>query len=54
MAGITAQEAVSRLYLDPDEWARRSILNTAHMGKFSSDRSVLEYARKIWNVEPLV
>ena len=51
---VTAQEAVSRLYLDPEQWARRSILNTAHMGKFSSDRSVLEYARNIWHVEPLV
>jgi starch phosphorylase len=53
-AYVTAQEAVSRLYLDPDEWARRSILNTARMGIFSSDRSVLEYARNIWHVEPLV
>jgi len=53
-AYVTAQEAVSRLYQDPNEWARRSILNTACMGKFSSDRSVLEYARNIWHVEPLV
>jgi glycogen phosphorylase len=53
-AFMTAQEAVSRLFRDPDEWARRSILNTASMGRFSSDRSVLEYARKIWQVEPLV
>jgi glycogen phosphorylase len=52
-AYVTAQEAVGRLYMDADEWARRSILNTAHMGKFSSDRAVLEYARKIWHVEPL-
>jgi starch phosphorylase len=52
-AYVTAQESVSRLYQDPDEWARRSILNTARMGKFSSDRSVLEYARNIWHVEPL-
>jgi starch phosphorylase len=51
---ITAQEKVSRLFLDQDDWARRSILNTAWMGKFSSDRSVLDYARNIWRVEPLV
>jgi starch phosphorylase len=51
---ITAQEAVSRLYLDPEEWTRRSILNTAHMGKFSSDRAVLEYAANIWQVQQLV
>ena len=50
---VTAQEKVARLFQDPDEWARRSILNTARMGRFSSDRSVLEYAHKIWQVEPL-
>jgi glycogen phosphorylase len=51
---LTAQEAVSGLFGTPDEWARRSILNTAYMGRFSSDRAVLEYARKIWQVESLV
>lgn len=51
---IEAQEAVDRLYGTPAEWARRSILNTANMGKFSSDRSVLEYAARIWNIKPLV
>ncbi|MFH1984545.1 MAG: glycogen/starch/alpha-glucan phosphorylase [Pseudomonadota bacterium] len=51
---ITTQEAVSRLYEDPEEWTRRSILNTANMGKFSSDRSVLDYASTIWDVRPLV
>jgi len=50
---VNCQEKVSRLYLDGDEWTRRSILNTARMGKFSSDRAVLEYARDIWHVEPL-
>jgi len=50
---IIAQEEVSRLFLDPHQWTRRSILNTAHMGKFSSDRSILDYARDIWNVQPV-
>jgi len=50
---VTAQEEVSRVFQDPDDWARRSILNTAHMGKFSSDRSVMEYAENIWRVKPL-
>ena len=50
---ITAQEEVSRVFQNPEEWTRRSILNTAEMGKFSSDRAVLEYASRIWNVEPL-
>ncbi len=49
---ISAQEAVNRLYLDPAEWTKRSILNTARMGKFSSDRAVLEYAADIWKVQP--
>ena len=47
---VTMQEEVSRVFQNPDEWARRSILNTAHMGRFSSDRAVVEYANKIWNV----
>ena len=50
---VTTQEQVGRLFMQPEEWARRSILNTANMGKFSSDRAVLEYARKIWHIEPL-
>jgi starch phosphorylase len=51
---LAAQEAVGQAFLNPDDWARRSILTTAHMGYFSSDRSVLEYARTIWNVDPLM
>jgi starch phosphorylase len=49
---VAAQEEVGRVFLDPDQWTRRSILNTAHMGKFSSDRSILDYARDIWDVVP--
>jgi glycogen phosphorylase len=51
---VSAQEEVSRVFQNSDEWARRSIMNTAQMGRFSSDRSVLEYAGRIWGVEPLV
>jgi starch phosphorylase len=50
---VTTQEEVSRVFQNPDDWARRSILNTARMGRFSSDRAVLEYANKIWNVQPI-
>jgi glycogen phosphorylase len=50
---VNTQEEVGRVFLNPDEWARRSILNTAHMGRFSSDRAVMEYARRIWNTQPL-
>ncbi|NND96811.1 MAG: glycogen/starch/alpha-glucan phosphorylase [Pirellulaceae bacterium] len=49
---IEAQEEVGRVYLDQEEWTRRSILNTANMGKFSSDRAILEYAEKIWGTVP--
>ncbi|BBO79077.1 alpha-1,4 glucan phosphorylase [Desulfosarcina widdelii] len=52
-AYVKAQEAVGELFLDQQEWTRRSILNTARMGKFSSDRSVMEYAENIWGLKPL-
>ena len=51
-AYIDAQKSVARLYRQPEAWAQRAILNTARMGKFSSDRAVKEYAQKIWNVKP--
>jgi starch phosphorylase len=50
---VACQDEVGKLYRDPDEWARRAILNTAAMGKFSSDRTVAEYARDIWDVKKL-
>jgi len=53
-AYLDAQAAVERAWRDPDGWARASILNTARMGRFSSDRSIQDYCRDIWRVEPLV
>ena len=50
-AFVQAQDKVRALYLDQEQWTRCSILNTANMGKFSSDRAVREYARDIWNIE---
>ena len=50
---IRAQAEVERTYLDRRKWVRMSILNTANMGKFSSDRTILEYAREIWDVDPV-
>jgi starch phosphorylase len=47
-----AQERVGRLYAEPAAWARKAILNVAGSGKFSSDRTILEYARDIWGVTP--
>jgi starch phosphorylase len=44
------QERVGKAFLDPDQWTRMAILNIAKMGKFSSDRSIQEYAESIWKI----
>jgi len=48
-----AQKLVDAAYRDKASWAKMAILNTARMGKFSSDRTIKEYAREIWKVEPV-
>lgn len=48
---LDAQEEVDRVWKDQDEWTRRSILYTVSSGKFSSDRTIAEYAKEIWDVE---
>lgn len=50
---IDCQDRVSRIYNDQDAWTRMSILNTARMGKFSSDRTIREYCDEIWRVSPV-
>lgn len=52
-AYVECQEKVDALYKDPEEWTRKAIINTANMGKFSIDRTVMDYAQEIWNVKPL-
>ncbi len=47
-----AQDRLGELYANPAEWARKAILNVASSGKFSSDRTIHEYATEIWKVEP--
>jgi starch phosphorylase len=52
-AYCAAQEEVERAYRDPDRWTRMAILNVARSGKFSSDRTIREYAEQIWDVTPV-
>lgn len=49
---VDAQERAGALWQDPQAWTRQSILNTARMGKFSSDRSIRDYCRRVWDVQP--
>ncbi len=49
---LEADQQLCDLYADPDGWAYKAILNVAGSGKFSSDRSIAEYASEIWNLKP--
>ena len=48
-----AQKRLERIYKNKDEWARMAVINTAKSGKFSSDRTIREYAKEIWNLKPM-
>jgi glycogen phosphorylase len=52
-AYVAAQAEVGNVYRDQDEWTRRVIANLAGVGRFSSDRTIGEYARDIWKAEPV-
>jgi starch phosphorylase len=52
MALVRTQERVGQTYQDPEKWARMAIANVACSGKFSSDRTIQEYAADIWQAEP--
>jgi glycogen phosphorylase len=52
-AYCACQEEVEQAYRDPERWTRMAILNVARSGKFSSDRTIREYAEEIWNVKPI-
>jgi starch phosphorylase len=51
-AYLESDRQLTALYADKDAWTRKAILNVASSGKFSSDRTIAEYAADIWNVEP--
>ncbi|MBN1403004.1 MAG: glycogen/starch/alpha-glucan phosphorylase [Opitutales bacterium] len=51
---IRAQEAVGKAYQDKARWAKMALLNTARVGKFSSDRTISEYAKHIWKLDPVI
>jgi starch phosphorylase len=49
---MEADHRLTALYADSHEWSRRAILNVAGSGKFSSDRTIAQYATEIWNAKP--
>ncbi len=49
---VSCQDTVSETWRDPAEWNKMAILNTARMGKFSSDRSIQDYCDRIWHMKP--
>jgi starch phosphorylase len=52
-AYIACQERVEQAYRNQDQWVRSAILNVANMGKFSSDRTISQYAEQIWEAKPV-
>ena len=52
-AYVAAQERVSAAWLDYEQWTRMAILNVARSGRFSSDRTIRQYAEEIWDVGPI-
>jgi starch phosphorylase len=53
-AYVKAQDQVDALYAEPDQWTRKAVINCLNMGYFSSDRSIREYADRIWAVKPVI
>ena len=47
------QDKVSEAFVDQERWSKMAILNIAKMGKFSSDRTIRQYASEIWNTKPV-
>ena len=51
-AYLRKQKVVENAFRDKEEWTRKAIINTARVGKFSSDRAILQYAEEVWNLKP--
>ena len=49
---LEADHKLSNLYVEGNEWAAKAILNVAGSGRFSSDRTIAQYASDIWNAKP--
>ena len=49
---LAADQRLCELYVDGNGWARKAILNVAGSGRFSSDRTIAQYAAEIWNAKP--
>jgi starch phosphorylase len=52
-AYLAAQHRVDDAFMQPDMWMAKAVLNVARIGRFSSDRTVAEYAREIWGIAPV-
>jgi starch phosphorylase len=50
---VDAQDVAGKAYLDATQWTRMSILNSAHSGRFSTDRTMRDYNDEIWHLEPI-
>ncbi len=53
LAYMEAQDRVDEIFRDRPVWARKALINTARVGKFSSDRSIADYAENIWGISPI-
>jgi starch phosphorylase len=52
-AYVDKQSEIDRAYRDQDSWTRKAVINVAHMGPFSGDRAIHEYAEKVWRISGL-
>jgi starch phosphorylase len=50
---VAKQEEVDAAYRNQENWARMAIMNTARVGKFSSDRTIHQYSKEVWDLKPV-